>query len=113
FRYNHRVDPFDGGPHFAAATDEISLVRDARRVRYAGEHVVDARAPLGIVLGILPQAPFSRALLTPFRLSDEGISLPAENAAHWSLNPGDELLLLPLPRPSGALARGAAAGVAD
>jgi arginine N-succinyltransferase len=113
FRYNHRVDPFDGGPHFAAPTDEISLVRDARRVRFSGEHVVDTGAPLGIVLVLLPQAPFSRALLTPFRLGDEGISLPAENAAHWSLNAGDELVLLPLPRPPGALVRGTAAGVAD
>ncbi|HVH45549.1 MAG TPA: arginine N-succinyltransferase, partial [Labilithrix sp.] len=26
FRYAERVDPFDGGPHFTAPTDEISLV---------------------------------------------------------------------------------------
>jgi arginine N-succinyltransferase len=32
FRYAERVDPFDGGPHFIAATDEVSLVRSARRV---------------------------------------------------------------------------------
>jgi arginine N-succinyltransferase len=27
FRYAERVDPFDGGPHFIARTDDISLVR--------------------------------------------------------------------------------------
>jgi arginine N-succinyltransferase len=113
FRYNHRVDPFDGGPHFAAATDEITLVRDARRVRFTGVHGADPRAPLGIVLSILPEAPFSRALLAPFRLSDEGVSLPAEIAAHWALRPGAELMVLPLSRPAGASARGGAAGVAD
>lgn len=32
FRYAARVDPFDGGPHFLAPTDEIALVRSARRV---------------------------------------------------------------------------------
>ncbi len=32
FRYAERVDPFDGGPHFVAPTDEVSLVRAARRV---------------------------------------------------------------------------------
>lgn len=32
FRYAERVDPFDGGPHFVAATEDISLVRSARRV---------------------------------------------------------------------------------
>jgi arginine N-succinyltransferase len=32
FRYAERVDPFDGGPHFVARTDEVALVRAARRV---------------------------------------------------------------------------------
>lgn len=31
FEYSERIDPFDGGPHFEAATDDITLVRDARR----------------------------------------------------------------------------------
>ncbi len=33
FRASDRIDPFDGGPHFEAVTDEISLVRDARWCR--------------------------------------------------------------------------------
>src|SRR6187399_3175097 len=33
FRYAHRVDPFDGGPHFTAMTDEVSLVVSSRRFR--------------------------------------------------------------------------------
>lgn len=32
FRYAERVDPFDGGPHFIARTDDVSLVRAVRRV---------------------------------------------------------------------------------
>jgi arginine N-succinyltransferase len=32
FRYAERVDPFDGGPHFIAPTDDVSLVRAVRRV---------------------------------------------------------------------------------
>lgn len=30
FEYAGQIDPFDGGPHFVAKTDQISLVRDAR-----------------------------------------------------------------------------------
>lgn len=30
FEYSERIDPFDGGPHFEAATDDISLIKDAR-----------------------------------------------------------------------------------
>ncbi len=29
FRYSHRVDPFDGGPHFEANREDISLIRAA------------------------------------------------------------------------------------
>lgn len=33
FRYSGQIDPFDGGPHFSAVTDQIALVRDARKRR--------------------------------------------------------------------------------
>jgi arginine N-succinyltransferase len=32
FEYADQIDPFDGGPHFIARTDDITLVRDAREV---------------------------------------------------------------------------------
>ena len=32
FDYAGQIDPFDGGPHFSAATDAIAVVRDARQV---------------------------------------------------------------------------------
>ena len=32
FDYAEQIDPFDGGPHFCARTDDITLVRDAREV---------------------------------------------------------------------------------
>jgi arginine N-succinyltransferase len=32
FEYAGQIDPFDGGPHFVARTDDITLVRDAREV---------------------------------------------------------------------------------
>ncbi|MFO0724494.1 MAG: arginine N-succinyltransferase [Myxococcota bacterium] len=30
FEYSGRIDPFDGGPHFEATTDDISVIRAAR-----------------------------------------------------------------------------------
>ena len=32
FEYAQQIDPFDGGPHFVASTDQITLIRDAREV---------------------------------------------------------------------------------
>jgi len=37
FDYAEQIDPFDGGPHFVARTDEITIVHDARQ---ASAHVV-------------------------------------------------------------------------
>jgi arginine N-succinyltransferase len=38
FDYAEQIDPFDGGPHFIANTDDITIVRDAREVEVrAGE----------------------------------------------------------------------------
>lgn len=36
FAYHDRIDPFDGGPHLNAATDEVSLVRDTRLAKAKG-----------------------------------------------------------------------------
>jgi len=35
FRYAHRIDPFDGGPHFHAHLDDVALVRQTRLVQVA------------------------------------------------------------------------------
>ena len=32
FEYAQQIDPFDGGPHFVARTDDIAIVRDAAEV---------------------------------------------------------------------------------
>lgn len=36
FTYANQIDPFDGGPHFIANTDEITLVKNAREVTLCG-----------------------------------------------------------------------------
>ena len=33
FEYAERIDPFDGGPHFIAKTDDITLVKATRNAR--------------------------------------------------------------------------------
>jgi arginine N-succinyltransferase len=35
FEYAQQIDPFDGGPHFIAETDRVTLVKDARPIELA------------------------------------------------------------------------------
>src|SRR5437016_1474693 len=37
FRYDERIDPFDGGPHYSAATRDVEPIRRYRRGRLAEE----------------------------------------------------------------------------
>lgn len=102
FRYDHRVDPFDGGPHYAAATDEITLVQRTRRARLAGSLQAGSGAPAatpGIVLRTLAEPPFVRVVQGTLRVEPQGVSLPSDVASQLELAPGDEVTILPLPRP--------------
>jgi arginine N-succinyltransferase len=113
FRYAWRVDPFDGGPHFTAPADEVTLVRASHRVRMAapvpaGESV--RKRALVAVEGT--ESPFFRATLAPFRPqgtpsevsadgSDDGpadarVAIGADAAAHLGLAEGDSAWVLPI-----------------
>ncbi|MEY4515553.1 MAG: hypothetical protein RLZZ450_7675 [Pseudomonadota bacterium] len=74
FHYAARVDPFDGGPHFTARTDEVSLVRASRRVELAHDpsaHLTDRvllgrrtqQAPYFVAVPVLAEYRDSRTLL--------------------------------------------------
>jgi arginine N-succinyltransferase len=121
FRYAQRIDPFDGGPHFHARTDELLPIQRVRRLR-----VRDVRATPGPAAADTPTGasrPEASALVAVTRArpphfvavrmpiaahdlagaDDEGdfdqdaaISLTAQAAAQLGVGPGDEVGLLPL-----------------
>lgn len=41
FEYSGQIDPFDGGPHFSARTDQISMVAEAQARRVARDPLPD------------------------------------------------------------------------
>jgi arginine N-succinyltransferase len=106
FRYCERIDPFDGGPHFLANTDEITLVQASHRVK-----LVDLRAQAGapgdhrdraIVATESKEAPFWKSALVPFEERDKGILLDAADAETVGAKVGDEVMLLPIRVPASA-----------
>jgi len=95
FRYAHRVDPFDGGPHFTAATDEITLVEQTRKVRFTGTLGAHEDAPHALVARELTEPPLFRAVPTLARfVGTDGVHLPADTATHLGLTEGDEVICL-------------------
>jgi arginine N-succinyltransferase len=99
FRYAERIDPFDGGPHFVANTDEVSLIRDTHQSPFAGAlPAADGGAgPRALVAKNLASTPFFRAVACRVRDEEDGIWLPKSAAEALAPEPGETLTVLPLP----------------
>ncbi|MDB4936050.1 MAG: Arginine N-succinyltransferase [Labilithrix sp.] len=104
FRYADRVDPFDGGPHFTAMTDEVSLVVSSRHFKIVDLLDADKLAAVApdkrkraVVATESHGPPFFRAMLAAFeeRPGDTcAIGIGAAKAL--GLEVGAEAWVLPL-----------------
>ena len=98
FRYAERIDPFDGGPHFVAPVDEVSLVQNTRKLPVIA--LLDASETSGaraLVARDLAQAPYFKAVACRVKLEQGGVRVPAASAAQLGVGVGDTVCVLPLP----------------
>ena len=98
FRYAYRIDPFDGGPHFTAPTDDITLVARTRRVQLARVAPAAGGSPSSLCAKASAGPPFFRAVVTPLQTEGAGVVLDPEAAQHLEVAPDDEIVVLPLDR---------------
>jgi arginine N-succinyltransferase len=95
FRYARRIDPFDGGPHFIAPVEEVSLIGATRRTKLAvGTPPSTGRVIVGRTLA---QAPFFRAVAVPAVVTDESVTMASDAANALGVSAGEEVLALPVP----------------
>ncbi|MDX2051848.1 MAG: arginine N-succinyltransferase [Polyangiaceae bacterium] len=117
FKYAHRIDPFDGGPHFVANTSDITLLEEAQTQAVArilpDSECAEARTlppkkrgslhgdpshhgPRHCLVGRqLAAPPFFKAILVDAELTSD-LTLPESVAQHLELNVGDIVTLLPV-----------------
>ena len=98
FRYAERVDPFDGGPHFVAPTDEITLVQRTHKVKVSRILAKKEHSKHRSLIAVdLPSPPFFMAVLSDYIADDsESGGVSPEVAAHLGLKEGDEAWVLTL-----------------
>jgi arginine N-succinyltransferase len=101
FKYANRIDPFDGGPHFHARTDELIPVKSSRRLMLA-ETWASPPDPAGTVVAIVaadlggaPRSPF-RAVRAPAQIVGEKVVLLEETARFLGVDLEDPVGVLPL-----------------
>lgn len=101
FTYARRVDPFDGGPHYLARTDDIALVKRSRQftVRLPAEPASATSPAAGaesmLLARLQPEPPFFVALLGQ-RGPDGLAELSPSAAKRLGVAPGDRVWGLPL-----------------
>lgn len=99
FRYAERVDPFDGGPHFTAPTDDIALVANSAQLKVV--EVLGDKSPVSqkkkaVVAVESSEPPFFRAMLSPFAARPEGCAIDGAVAAALGVGVGQLVWVLPL-----------------
>ncbi len=96
FRYAHRVDPFDGGPHFTAMTEEITLVQRSSRAPIT-EILDETSAGKALIAVETPKAPFFRSVLGRLEHGPgDRVAVGRDAATYLGVGVGDEVLTLPL-----------------
>jgi len=95
FRYVDRVDPFDGGPHFAARTDEITLIENAGGATLEYGPVSEG-AGRHLVARDIDAAPWFRACAVRAEVESGRIRVPERAAEALQASNGDPVWALPL-----------------
>jgi arginine N-succinyltransferase len=99
FRHAGRIDPFDGGPHFVANADEVTLIQHSGSAAFAG--VLPAQEQPGpprcLVARELRESPYFRAVPCRVRRDAQGVWLTREAASLLGAQVGETLHVLPLP----------------
>ena len=98
FSYSHRIDPFDGGPHFEAYTDHIALVKDSRSFELADGNFEPLKNDPVALLGVGRSTGHTkfRAMQSKVRYADNSVQLPADVKKALNIKSSDELWVLPL-----------------
>jgi arginine N-succinyltransferase len=100
FSYANRIDPFDGGPHFHARTDDIAPVKASRTARVAdARHApIDAggRRQVFLVARERNEPPFFLAARVELPSLPEGerVSLPDDVRRALEVSAGEEIAIV-------------------
>jgi len=96
FEYAERIDPFDGGPHFIAKTNDITLVKTTRTAKVVALPAAeDSSAIAGLISVERDRAPHFAAAGSHFKIEGTDVGVPAATMKLLSLSPGDTVGVLP------------------
>ena len=98
FAFAGRIDPFDGGPHFIARTDDITLIQASRRARVveAERREPSGERTFGLVSVEHDRKPHFAATGTTFFVDGTHVALDGPTRSLLGVEPDDEVGILPV-----------------
>jgi arginine N-succinyltransferase len=102
FEYEHRIDPFDGGPTFGVQTDRCKLVRRTEWLDYIDTLEADEQAGGLALIGFEhdDHDVRFRATLCGYQWRQDGLRLRAQTLDNLRADPGQSVGFLPLTGPA-------------
>ncbi len=94
FRWKQHIDPFDGGPHYWAETDKITIMRDTKKLR-VGREPLKRKNKEPMLLGSLNKNRFV-ACQSPIEVTRGAAHLPKAVMELLQLEGGDTVYAMPL-----------------
>lgn len=95
FKYVNRIDPFDGGPHYEADLDDVTLIRRFRTAKVAKENLeLDAELHLVGAEKSNSKGRF-RSVCCPVRFADQIAYLPEAAKEVLGVKTGEKVSLVP------------------
>jgi arginine N-succinyltransferase len=88
FDYGGQIDPFDGGPHFLARTDAISIIQTARQVPIRAVGDADGERPWAMLAVELESRPQFRATSARVIPMENAVGVTEETRARLGIQPG-------------------------
>lgn len=99
FRWKEHIDPFDGGPHYWADTDKITIIRETKKCSVAREPLKRRAKDMGLV-GFANDNEF-RCVQTHYELNRNKPALPKTTWEALALEQGQQVYLMPIEAPQG------------
>jgi arginine N-succinyltransferase len=111
FRYVSRIDPFDGGPHWEAKLDDVTLVRARRSARLSPTPLAGEGQDALVAVEPKVGPDRFRAVRCPSRVASDGLRIPEEARRLLGARPGDRVDTVPFAPPAARPARERAAAL--
>lgn len=94
FRYNHEVDPFDGGPHYRCRLNDIKLVKEQKRGKLTTVKEYDDSSATDMLISFKYKDYNFFSIRTSCIYAEEEFILPQDICTKFGLKEGQEILAI-------------------